>query len=369
MRLPPHGGALRPSWASAAVRCGVLVALSTPLAPQQLTARLRDAPNLKQLIKQHSLHGDSFNSFHYGAFWSTAQRLAKRSTRWTDANPNAITPVCQQTAEALPTLEPRTLAMISYSLAKGGYHRGEPWDALWEVLPAVAGANVEAMNMQELANTAWAFAKAKRRSRHLFEAIATEGAARVTRRRGEVSARHGATLLWAFATARVEAPHLFDAVATHTTELGGHKAQEMTNLAWAYATLGVRSPELFQRIADEASKCQVFFFFCTRRLGYERRNSSNASPLKPPRSRAFFFPTCRESLGPPFFSHATHTHTHHSCSSLQFMKTHLDLFLPICQKSVGTRLPHMSHISFLKARRRVLIDGALFCFVSTYFCQ
>ena len=311
MRLPPHGGALRPSWASAAVRCGVIIALSTPLAPQQLTARLRDAPNLKQLIKQHSLHGDSFNSFHYGAFWSTAQRLAKRSTRWIDANPHALTPVCQQTAEALPTLEPRTLAMISYSLAKGGYHRGEPWDALWEVLPAVAGANVEVMNTQELANTAWAFAKAKRRSRHLFEAIATEGAARVTRRRGEVSARHGATLLWAFATARVEAPHLFDAVATHTTELGGHKAQEMTNLAWAYATLGVRSPELFQRIADEASKCRVFvyfFLFLYATLGRRSPHPFQRLADEASKCRAFFV-TCRELIGPPFFSHATHTHT------------------------------------------------------------
>lgn len=285
MRLPPHGGALRPSWASAAARCGLLIALSTPLAPQQLTARLRDAPNLKQLIKQHSLHGDSFNSFHYGAFWSTAQRLAKRSTRWIEANPHALAPVSQQTAEALPTLEPRTLAMISYSLAKGGYHRGEPWDALWDVLPAVAGAKVEAMNTQELANTAWAFAKAKRRSRDLFEAIANESAARVTRGAGgNVSARHGATLLWAFATARVRAPHLFEAVATRTTELGGHKAQEMTNLAWAYATLGMRAPELFQRLADEASKC-----------------------------RAFFFSRVESRSGLPFFSHGTHTHTHHSC--------------------------------------------------------
>ena len=63
---------------TATLRCGVLLALSGDLTPQQLTARLRDADSLNELVRLHSEHGGDFNNFHVDSFWGGVKRLAPR---------------------------------------------------------------------------------------------------------------------------------------------------------------------------------------------------------------------------------------------------------------------------------------------------
>ena len=66
-----------------------------------------------------------------------------------------------------------------------------------------------ALSPQELANTAWAHAKAKRATPALFDAIAVATTPRVD----EYKPRQLATTAWAFAKARRAAPPMLDAIA------------------------------------------------------------------------------------------------------------------------------------------------------------
>ena len=64
-------------------------------------------------------------------------------------------------------------------------------------------------NPQELANTAWAFAKEGHAAPELFDALAASSMARV----GEFNPQDLSNTAWAFATAGHAAPKLFDALA------------------------------------------------------------------------------------------------------------------------------------------------------------
>jgi len=56
---------------------------------------------------------------------------------------------------------------------------GAAWDPLWEELKLTALARVPDFNPQDMANTAWAFAKAGHAAPELFDAIAAGAARRV----------------------------------------------------------------------------------------------------------------------------------------------------------------------------------------------
>ena len=279
------GGLARLS-ASVSLRTGVVLALAR-LAPQQVTARLRDAHSIEQLVQLHSEHGASFNRFHFGAFWGGVKRLAPRERRWVLANREALRPACEQTARMLPELGPREVASTAHALAKARLHRGTPWEMVWEPLPmaasaglremkpqelantawafatvghsepslfdelaGVAGAQLDDFNSQALANTAWAYATAGHASRELFDAIALESASRLD----EFNSQEIANLAWAYATAGHASPALFDALAAEAVlQLESFRAQELTNLVWAFASLGHPAPHLFAQLATQAS--------------------------------------------------------------------------------------------------------------------
>lgn len=84
-----------------APRGALLVALSSSLAPQQLTARLRDAPALPTLVTLHRLHNATFDDYHVGAFWGGVKRLAPKQRRWLRENREMMRPACLQTATML----------------------------------------------------------------------------------------------------------------------------------------------------------------------------------------------------------------------------------------------------------------------------
>ena len=241
----------------AVVRCSLLLTLGTP-SPQQLTARLRDARHLEQLVEQHAEHGAGFNGFHLGAFWGSVKRLAPKQRHWLNTQGRAaFTPACEQTTQMLPTLEPRSLAMVAHALARARLRRGEPWETIWRPLPEAIRPTLERMNAQELANSAWAFAAAGRNVSTLFEAIAKES---LSRRLEDFSPQGLSNTAWAFTTAEcasevLDAPALFEAIAdSAATRISAFNAQELSNIAWAFAAAGHRSPALFDAIAAEAEE-------------------------------------------------------------------------------------------------------------------
>ena len=66
------------------------------------------------------------------------------------------------------------------------------------------------LNLQNLANTAWAFATAGQMDASLFGAVATAAVRRI----GDFNSQALANIAWAFATARQDDASLFAAVAT-----------------------------------------------------------------------------------------------------------------------------------------------------------
>lgn len=106
---------------------------------------------------------------------------------------------------------------------------------------------------QEVANTAWSFAtlSAQWREAGIWDAVAA--AALASGLRG-YCAQNVANLAWAFAKAsRRHGPLLAAVAAWAAPELGRFKPQELGNLAWAVATLAVRVGVLQAAIAQEAA--------------------------------------------------------------------------------------------------------------------
>ncbi|KAJ8601610.1 hypothetical protein CTAYLR_008466 [Chrysophaeum taylorii] len=94
---------------------------------------------------------------------------------------------------------------------------------------------IREFNPQNLANTAWAFARAGIDAPQLFAAIADAALSRL----GEFNPQDLANTAWAVATAGIEAPRLFAVIA-----------DDLANTAWAVATAGIEAPRLFAVIAD-----------------------------------------------------------------------------------------------------------------------
>ena len=100
--------------------------------------------------------------------------------------------------------------------------------------------------MQELANTAWAFATARHGDARLWHALAAEVTARASATASGAGARglelwkpqELANTAWAFARAERSAPELFEAIAAEAVlpgRLGDFSAQALANMAWAFA--------------------------------------------------------------------------------------------------------------------------------------
>ena len=80
---------------------------------------------------------------------------------------------------------------------------------MFEVLAAEAAGRLSKFNAQNLANTAWAFARLEHPAPALFEALAAESAGRLA----EFNAQNLANTAWAFAAAGHQAPELFEQLA------------------------------------------------------------------------------------------------------------------------------------------------------------
>jgi hypothetical protein len=118
--------------------------------------------------------------------------------------------------------------------------------ALFDAIAAKAAPRLGKFNLQDSANTAWAFATAGHAAPALFDAIA----AKATPRLGEFDQQALANTAWAFATAGHAAPSLFDAIVAEAAPLlGEFNPQELTNTAWSFA------------VADKLSSAALAEFF------------------------------------------------------------------------------------------------------------
>ena len=104
--------------------------------------------------------------------------------------------------------------------------------------------------MQNLSNTAWAFATSSQQDAQVFAAFAREAELRL----GDFKVQELANTAWAFATASQQDAQVFAAFAMSTQmSLGDFRPQELVSIASAFAKVGRPEP-LFTALAREAER-------------------------------------------------------------------------------------------------------------------
>ena len=91
--------------------------MTTPLNSRALTAELGRARTLTELLSLHQRHGNRFDLYNLGAFWSKFKNLPRGEFRELR---NRLAPVCERTVRMLPALNARSVANVAHAFAKSG---------------------------------------------------------------------------------------------------------------------------------------------------------------------------------------------------------------------------------------------------------
>ena len=223
-------------------------------SPALLTSYIKKAWTVEALFETCSAHQASFNHIHVSACWNKLGQLARAAERgWPEAHAQALQLLMQHTTRTVSTsseIRARELANIAHGVAKSGVRSADA-ESLMAALARSMERRLGDCNPQELANTAWAFAKAGHPDPALFTAVA--GAAE--RRLGSFNAQELTNTAWAFATAGQTNEQLFVELAQAVGQrLGDFNTQGLANTSWAFAKAGHTDPQLFKAMAKMAQQ-------------------------------------------------------------------------------------------------------------------
>ncbi len=219
---------------------------STP-SPALLTSNIKNVRTLDNLFGIVATYVADFNHIHLSACWNTLGQLAPPAENaWAQHYASTLSQLTHRTSSVAATsgaVRARELANIVHGVAKSG--QGSAMVALLANLAEVIANRIGECNTQELANVAWAYAKADHQAPALFDAIA----AAAERRIGDFNAQELSNTAHAFARAGHASPALFGVIASRAmARLDEFTPQGIANTAWAYATAGHTVPELFDAV-------------------------------------------------------------------------------------------------------------------------
>ena len=189
-------------------------------SPALLTSYIKKAFTLQALFETCSQHCERFNHIHLSACWNTLGHLTRATEQpqeaqaWAQQHSAALHLLLKRTSKVVSSsseVRARELANIAHGVAKSGVCSGggEEAVALMGAVAVTAQPLVVHCNAQELANLAWAFAKAQQQTPALFNAIADQAMLHLK----SFKPQEVSNLVWAYATARHEAPQLFQRLA------------------------------------------------------------------------------------------------------------------------------------------------------------
>jgi len=260
------------------------------MSPALLTSLIKKASTVESLFQTCSAHEQHMNHIHLSACWNSLGNLARTAAHpWCQAHAMELESLVQHTTEIVWTssqITHRELANIAHGVAKSG--QGSSMVPLMTALARAIQSRLGACNAQELANVAWAFAKAGHLDAELFSglaraaeqcldnfkpqelantawAFATAGhsdaqlfkalAQTVAQRLDDFIMQGLANTAWAFAKAGYFDGPLFGAMAKVAEQrLGDCNAQDLANIAWAYAKLGHFDAQLFSALAGSTER-------------------------------------------------------------------------------------------------------------------
>ena len=148
---------------------------ATSCTAHKLTIRIKPAASINDLLKIYVTFRAQFNCIHISASWTSLGKMMKRSSTQRQClhlQLAALEPFVQHTLRCLFTGEigARAVANVAHGAAHCG--RGFISPDLFETLAEAAKLKVTDFNAQDIANTAWAFAKAGQAEASLFAALA-----------------------------------------------------------------------------------------------------------------------------------------------------------------------------------------------------
>eukprot|EP00392_Amoebophrya_sp_AT5.2_P002392 g2397.t1 len=230
---------------------------SDPTAPPnaaQLTSYIKNAWTAESLFDIYAKYHKELDHIHLSACWNALGHLASKShVDWREANTTKknLPGMVEKTIEIVTSCEKirvRQMANIAHGIAKSGCCSFSK--AVLSLMSSLARAiekNVpECQNTQELANIAWAFAKAGIADEKLLNAVAGASVDWLD----HFNAQELSNFAWAFATANFH-PMIPAAnggqdffaklAAASEAKLDGFASQGLTNTAWAFAKLASSS--------------------------------------------------------------------------------------------------------------------------------
>ena len=146
----------------------------SPNSPALITSHIKKASTLEQLFQTYSDHQKHLNLIHLAACWNSLKHLARTADRsLLQTHAKALESLVQLTTQTVSTgtdIRARELASIAHGVAKCG--RVSTMGSLLNALARSIETRLGDCNAQELANIAWAFAKAGHLDAALFAALA-----------------------------------------------------------------------------------------------------------------------------------------------------------------------------------------------------
>ena len=257
--LNPMGAATAvgiPAWQPARRGLATSAAAHSQAINQQIMGHKKGGNWGGVLAKWENDRGQ-FNKINYATSVSALQNICRwpreREALLRDPRLHGLLEDITARLEGSPQwFDVRQVANIAHGVAKLGLLGSLP--RLCAAVDKDAQRIVKEGNPQEIANTAWAFAKVGRTPDALLAAIEKEATWFVNHR--DVKPQNIANTAWAFAkVGRVSEP-LLAAIEKKATWFVNHRdanPQDIANTAWAFATLGRRSEPLLAAIEKKAT--------------------------------------------------------------------------------------------------------------------
>ena len=227
-------------------------------ALQNVCRRLRDSREQQAIRRDPRLHGllgDITSRLEHSPQWFGVQAMANivhgaAQLGVLKTMPRLCAAIDKDAERIVEQGTPQNIANTAWAFAKSGYRP----DALLAAIEKEAGwlVNHPDAKPQHIANTAWAVAKLGRNSEPLLAAIEKE--TRWLVNHPDASPQAIAHTVWAFAKLGRNSEPLLAAIEKETRWLVNHpdaKPQHIANTAWAFATLGRQSEPLLAAIAKE----------------------------------------------------------------------------------------------------------------------
>jgi hypothetical protein len=170
-----------------------------------LTARIKNAKRFADVFELVDNNGATFNPIHCSAAWCCLGRVC--GEREEVHRLAGFQRLLEITQECLARSGARELSNIVYGIAKSTHAAGQAREVFDEVAYK-ARRRLREFKSQEIANLAWAFAKAGHKAPELFDALGAE----IPHRLREFPPQEVANVAWAFATADIPSEELFGSV-------------------------------------------------------------------------------------------------------------------------------------------------------------